>query len=291
MTEFGKMMPSTAFLVTMGTLLILWFGGGMAIRGELTVGELVAFNSYLLMLSAPVQQLAWLVNLAGEAVAGVQRTFGILDIVPEIRTPEGAIVLPAISGQVEFRHVSFRYAGQPADTLHDVSFAIKPGEKHKVVTGIPGKTGIVYTLDRQTGEFLWARPTVMQNVVSKIDGATGKVTVNPDVLFTAKGQTRMVCPGSNGGKNWPAGAYNPRTNVMFYPLQNVCMNAKTTTDKRDPSLVYGLNMPAILAPGTVQGNIKTPRLIVEEGVLFDGKCEMASERKASEQKVVSLTDR
>ena len=48
------------------------------------------------------------------------------------------------------------------------------------------KTGIVYTLDRQTGEFLWARPTVQQNVISSIDGATGAVTGNPDVLFTAK---------------------------------------------------------------------------------------------------------
>ena len=47
----------------------------------------------------------------------------------------------------------------------------------------------------------------------------------------------------------------------------------------------------ILAPGTIQGNIKTPRLIIEEGVVFDGKCEMASEKKASDQKVVSLTDR
>jgi alcohol dehydrogenase (cytochrome c) len=42
-----------------------------------------------------------------------------------------------------------------------------------VITGIPGKTGIVYTLDRKTGEFLWATPTVFQNVISKIDGATG----------------------------------------------------------------------------------------------------------------------
>jgi alcohol dehydrogenase (cytochrome c) len=50
---------------------------------------------------------------------------------------------------------------------------IKPGERRKVVTGIPGKTGIVYTLDRETGEFLWARPTIMQNVVKSIDGATG----------------------------------------------------------------------------------------------------------------------
>jgi alcohol dehydrogenase (cytochrome c) len=128
---------------------------------------------------------------------------------------------------------------------------IKPGERRKVITGIPGKTGLVYTLDRQTGEFLWARPTVFQNVISKIDGATGEVTVNPEATFSRLGEEKMICPSAGaGGKNWPAGAYNPRTNVMFYPLQNVCMNAKTTTDKRDPSLVYGLNMPAILAPGT-----------------------------------------
>jgi len=127
---------------------------------------------------------------------------------------------------------------------------IKPGERRRVITGIPGKTGIVYTLDRRTGEFLWARPTVYQNVITNIDGATGKVTVNPEVTFSGIDQERFVCPSSSGGKNWPAGAYNPQTNVMFYPLQNLCMNAKTTTDKRDPSKVYGLSMPVQLAPNT-----------------------------------------
>jgi len=68
---------------------------------------------------------------------------------------------------------------------------LRPGERRKVITGIPGKTGIVYTLDRQTGEFLWARPTVRQNVVAKIDGATGKVTVNPESTFSAVGETRF----------------------------------------------------------------------------------------------------
>lgn len=47
----------------------------------------------------------------------------------------------------------------------------------------------------------------------------------------------------------------------------------------------------IIAPGVVQGNIKTPKLIIEEGVTFDGKCEMVGEKKAAEQKVVSLTER
>ena len=133
---------------------------------------------------------------------------------------------------------------------------IRPGERRKVVTGIPGKTGIVYTLDRETGEFLWARPTIFQNVVSTIDGATGKVTDDPERVYTHKDQSIFVCPGMNGGKNWPAGAYSPRTNAMYMPMQNQCMNARTQDDQRDPKLVYGLEQEQVLAPGTdKQGTI------------------------------------
>ena len=126
---------------------------------------------------------------------------------------------------------------------------LRPGERRRVMTGIPGKTGIVYTLDRETGEFLWARPTVMQNVVKNIDGATGKVEVDPARVFTEKGQTLMVCPGTNGGKNWPAGAYSPRTNAMYMPMQNMCMNATVQSGERDPRLVYGFSSEYIGAPG------------------------------------------
>ena len=126
---------------------------------------------------------------------------------------------------------------------------LRPGERRKVMTGIPGKTGIVYTLDRETGEFLWARPTVMQNVVTDIDGATGAVHVDPARVFTHAGETIMVCPGTNGGKNWPAGAYSPRTNAMYMPMQNMCMNATVQTGERDPKLVYGFSSEYIAAPG------------------------------------------
>src|ERR1700704_3223380 len=91
---------------------------------------------------------------------------------------------------------------------------IVKGERRKVVTGIPGKTGIIYTLDRQTGEFLWARPTNFQNVVSKIDGVTGAVTVNPETTFTKVDETHFICPTVNGGKGFQAGAYSPLTNAM-----------------------------------------------------------------------------
>ena len=126
---------------------------------------------------------------------------------------------------------------------------LRPGERRRVMTGIPGKTGIVYTLDRETGEFLWARQTVMQNVVKNIDGATGKVEVDPERIFREKGHTLMVCPGTNGGKNWPAGAYSPRTNTMYMPMQNMCMNATIQSGERDPRLVYGFSTEYIGAPG------------------------------------------
>ena len=99
---------------------------------------------------------------------------------------------------------------------------VRPGEERRVVTGIPGKTGVVYTLDRETGEFLWARPTVSQNVISGIDGATGTVTENAEVVFTAPGQQVMACPTWQGGKDWEAGAYSPLTNLMYMPLRHTC---------------------------------------------------------------------
>lgn len=120
-------------------------------------------------------------------------------------------------------------------------------KSYKVVTGVPGKTGIVYTLDRQTGEFLWARPTVMQNVVQSIDGKTGKVTVNPETVFTEIGQARFVCPSSTGGANYQAPAYSPLTKTMYFPAQNLCMDATAVAPNWD-SPGYSIASRIALAP-------------------------------------------
>ena len=82
----------------------------------------------------------------------------------------------------------------------------------------------------------------MQNVISSIESDTGKVIVNPEVVFTKINDDRFVCPGSSGGKSWPAGAYSPLTNAMYMPMQNMCMTATTIVDTRDPSKVYGITM-------------------------------------------------
>ena len=88
------------------------------------------------------------------------------------------------------------------DAVSWINPRLEPGAVRQVLTGIPGKTGVVYTLDRATGEFLWARPTVTQNVISAIDGATGDVTENAEVVFSAEGQEVLACPTWIGGKDW-----------------------------------------------------------------------------------------
>ena len=127
---------------------------------------------------------------------------------------------------------------------------IQPGEVRRVVTGVPGKTGVVYTLDRETGEFLWARNTVTQNVISDIDGATGAVTENAELVFSALGQEVLACPTWNGGKDWEAGAYSPLTNTMYMPLRNACARMLATTAPGTSH--YALAVRNQIAPGTDQ---------------------------------------
>ena len=128
---------------------------------------------------------------------------------------------------------------------------LRAGETRQVMTGIPGKTGVVYTLDRATGEFLWATPTVAKNVISHIDGATGAVSENPELVFTREGEEVLVCPTFvTGGKDWEAGAYSPLTNLMYYPLRNACARMLATTEGE--VTLYALAQRAEIAPGTDQ---------------------------------------
>ncbi len=141
---------------------------------------------------------------------------------------------------------------------------LRSGEVRKVMTGIPGKTGVVYTLDRATGEFLWATPTVPQNVISSIDGATGAVTENSEVVFSGLGQEVLACPTWAGGKDWEAGAYSPLTNTMYFPLRNTCARMLSTENPRGerelalteggqrPLAIYALAARHQIAPGTEQ---------------------------------------
>jgi len=119
----------------------------------------------------------------------------------------------------------------------------------KTLTGIPCKTGIAWSFDAASGEFLWARPTTEQNLVARID-PRGLVTVNEDVVLKEVGKTYHVCPTYNGGRDWPQGAYNPRSNIMYFPLTNLCIDSTARTDRRiAPEFAYNTNNVPRFAAG------------------------------------------
>jgi ATP-binding cassette subfamily B protein len=154
-SNWGFYMPTMMIFIMLSTALVLWFGGQMVIAGALTVGELVAFNAYLILLAQPVQDLGFIVNSAGEAVAGGQRIFEILDVDEEIKSSLDARVAPILSGRVAFDDVSFSYRRRSPsgdgerDALSDVSFQAEPNQVIALIgpTG-SGKTSLVNLIPR-----------------------------------------------------------------------------------------------------------------------------------------------
>jgi ATP-binding cassette subfamily B multidrug efflux pump len=147
--EWSKVMPTSHFLIAMSTVLILWFGGNMVLRGEMSLGEVVAFNSYLLLMAEPARQLVMLVNTAGEASAGIKRIFEVLEETPEIQSPPDAVELPPLDGRIEFQDICFRYEGEKTAALESINLLAEPNQVIALIgpTG-SGKTSLVNLIPR-----------------------------------------------------------------------------------------------------------------------------------------------
>jgi ATP-binding cassette subfamily B protein len=147
--EWAKVMSSTDFLVTCGTILILWFGGQMVLDDQMTVGEIVAFNAYLVMLATPTQQLTWLVNAAGEASAGAKRVLEVLDTKPEITSPQNAIAAATLRGEVVFDAVALKYKDEKKDSLAEIDLLVAPNQLVALIgTTGSGKTSLINLIPR-----------------------------------------------------------------------------------------------------------------------------------------------
>ena len=147
--EWSKIMPTTHWLTTISVILILWFGGQMVMEGTLTIGAIVAFNAYILMLAEPAQQLTSLVNAGGEAVAGAQRVFEVLDVQPAIQSPEAAVKIEPLRGEVEFRNVALKYQDERTASLSGINLRVEPNRIVALIgpTG-SGKTSLVNLIPR-----------------------------------------------------------------------------------------------------------------------------------------------
>ncbi len=136
--------PTVEFLSSAGTVLVVFFGGFLAYRGQLSVEDIVAFLLYLSLFYAPVSSLANLLENLQQSLAGAERVTLILDTPSAIENAPDAVDLGKAEGGITFENVSFHYSnGIPV--LKDISFSCKPG----MMVALVGPTGVGKTTTTQ----------------------------------------------------------------------------------------------------------------------------------------------
>jgi len=129
--------PLIEVVGAIGTATVLWFGGMQVMRGEVTVGVVVAFSQYIIMIFRPLFTLAMFYNSLQSSMAASERIFELLDTPVEIPEVEGAIRLPPIRGRVEFKDVTFGY-----DPRDPVLIGINLTVPAKQTVALVGPTGV-----------------------------------------------------------------------------------------------------------------------------------------------------
>lgn len=128
--------PLLDFISNIGTVFIIWYGGRLVISQQLTLGELVAFSTYLSQLIQPVRRVGMIIPAISMAATAGERVFEILDAESEVKDAPDAYVLPPVQGHVRFKRVGFSYFNRHR-VLGDISFEAQPGQ----IIALLGATG------------------------------------------------------------------------------------------------------------------------------------------------------
>lgn len=145
---FGIFMPLTEFLGSAALAIILWYGGGEILQQRLTLGELVAFISYMRLFFQPLRELSQKYSVVQSAMASAERIFQLLDTPWQIKEKAVVTALTEPRGKLEFRDLRFGY-DQDKTVLRNLSLAISPGQTVALVgTTGSGKSTLVSLLLR-----------------------------------------------------------------------------------------------------------------------------------------------
>ena len=145
MQFMALMMPVLTICINIGMVLVIWVGGLSTARGEMTVGEIVAFTNYLLTTMTPLVMMTMLSNTWASGVASAKRVNELLETVPEVLNESAPQVMPAnIQGRIVFENVSFQYNGSSEAVLDGINLVAEPGQTVAILgaTGA-GKTTLV----------------------------------------------------------------------------------------------------------------------------------------------------
>jgi ATP-binding cassette subfamily B protein len=139
--------PLLSVLIGISTVIVLWVGAIEVRSGAITLGEFVQFNGYIVLLSMPMVNLGWTLNLYQQAAASMARVEEVLARRPAVADVPGVQPLPAVRGSIAFERVSFGYFNRPV--LHDITLDVPAGTTLAVVgpTG-SGKTTLVNLIAR-----------------------------------------------------------------------------------------------------------------------------------------------
>jgi ATP-binding cassette subfamily B protein len=152
MRFMSTMSPALTVFVNIGMVIVIWAGGLQAIRGTMTVGQIVAFTNYLLTTMTPLVMMTQLSQVWANGIASAKRVNQVLDVAPEVQDQPGAIELPAntLGSKVVFENVGFHYNGTSDEpVLRQVDLVAEPGETVAILgaTG-SGKSSLVNLVPR-----------------------------------------------------------------------------------------------------------------------------------------------
>ncbi len=174
---WGAFYPLLAVLIGIGSALVLWWGGRMVVKQEITLGQLVAFIAYLGMLTWPMIAFGWVVNIYQRGTASMKRLAVIWREEPELEEAPDA-VRGELEGRIELKGVSFSYNG--VSVLRDIDLSIEPGQTVALVGRIgSGKTSLVSLIprlyDTNEGQVLVDGVDVRKRSLAELRRAVGYV--------------------------------------------------------------------------------------------------------------------
>src|SRR6266513_953556 len=195
--------PFLFFIVSLGNLMVWYFGGQSVIRGEMTLGTFFVFLGYLGAFYGPLQYMSRVTDFLSRSLASAERVFEVLDTESDVKDAEKPVPIPRIEGRVEFKNVTFGYEPHKP-VLKEMSFEVAPGE----MIGLVGQSGagksttinlICRFYEVQEGEILIDGVNIRQIAQKDLRSQIGVVLQEPflfsgsiyeNIAFARPGATR-----------------------------------------------------------------------------------------------------